>query len=97
MASFLAIFNLAIDIVFWIIILQAILSWLVAFEVLNLRQPFVYQIWSGLNQVTEPIYRPIRNILPNMGGIDLSPLVVLFGLYALQIVVNNNLAPLAYG
>jgi len=97
MASFLAIFNLAIDIVFWIIILQAILSWLVAFEVLNLGQPFVYQIWSGLNQVTEPIYRPIRNILPNMGGIDLSPLVVLFGLYALQIVVNNNLAPLAYG
>jgi len=97
MQSFLAIFNLALDLVFWIIIIQAILSWLVAFDVLNLRQPFVYQIWSGLGRMTEPLYRPIRRFLPDMGGIDLSPLVVLFGLYALQIVVNNNLAPIAYG
>mgnify|MGYP006272197735 FL=1 len=97
MQSFLAIFNLAINLVFWIIIIQAILSWLVAFDVLNLRQPFVYQIWSGLGRMTEPLYRPIRRFLPDMGGIDLSPLVVLFGLYALQIVVNNNLAPIAYG
>ena len=97
MQSFLAIFNLAVNLVFWIIIIQAILSWLVAFDVLNIRQPFVWQIWSGLNRMTEPMYRPIRSILPDMGGIDLSPLVVLFGLYALQIVVNNNLGPLAYG
>lgn len=97
MASFLTIFNLAVSILFYIIIIQAILSWLVAFEVLNLRQRLVYQIWNGLNQVTEPIYRPIRNIMPNMGGIDLTPIVVIFLLYALQIIVNNNLAPLAYG
>ena len=97
MQSFLAIFNLAINLVFWIIIIQAILSWLVAFDVLNIRQPFVWQLWSGLNRMTEPLYRPIRSVLPDMGGIDLSPLVVLFGLYALQIVVNNNLAPMAYG
>ena len=97
MQSFLAIFNLAVNLVFYIIIIQAILSWLVAFDVLNIRQPFVWQIWSGLNRMTEPMYRPIRSILPDMGGIDLSPLVVLFGLYALQVVVNNNLGPLAYG
>jgi YggT family protein len=97
MQSFLAIFNLAVSLVFYVIIIQAVLSWLVAFDVLNLRQPFVWQIWSGLNRMTEPLYRPIRNLLPDMGGIDLSPLVVLFGLYALQIVVNNNLGPLAYG
>ncbi|MEM1345474.1 MAG: YggT family protein [Pseudomonadota bacterium] len=97
MQSFLAIFNLALDIVFYIIIIQAILSWLVAFDVINLRQPMIYRIWSGLNRLTEPLYRPIRNLLPDMGGIDLSPLVVIFGLYALKIVVNNNLAPLAYG
>ena len=97
MQSFLAIFNLALDLVFWIIIIQAILSWLVAFDVVNLRQRFVYQVWGSLNRLTEPLYRPIRNILPDMGGIDLSPLVVLFGLYALRIVVNNNLAPSAYG
>jgi len=97
MASFLTIFNLAVSLVFYIVIIQAILSWLVAFEVLNLRQQFVYQIWSGLNQVTEPLYRPIRSVLPAMGGIDLSPLVLIFALYALQVVVNNNLAPMAYG
>jgi len=97
MQSFLAIFNLAVSLVFYVIIIQAVLSWLVAFDVLNLRQPFVWQIWSGLNRMTEPLYRPIRNLLPDMGGIDLSPLVVLFGLYALQIVVNNNLGPLAHG
>lgn len=97
MESILAIFNLAVDLLFWIIILQAILSWLVAFDVLNVRQPIVWQIWNGLNRITEPIYRPIRNILPDMGGLDLTPIVVIFGLYALQIIVNNNLAPLAYG
>ena len=97
MASFLTIFNLAVSLVFYIVIIQAILSWLVAFEVLNLRQQFVYQIWSGLNQVPEPLYRPIRSVLPAMGGIDLSPLVLIFALYALQVVVNNNLAPMAYG
>jgi len=97
MASFLQIFNLAVGILFWIIIIQAVLSWLVAFDVINLRQPFVWQIWSGLNRMTDPIYRPIRNFLPDMGGIDISPLIVIFLLYALQVVVNNNLGGLAYG
>ena len=97
MASFLAIFNLAIKLVFWIIILQAIMSWLVAFNVLNPYQPMVRNVWSGLNRMTDPLYRPIRNILPDMGGIDISPLVVIFALYALQIIVNNNLAPMTYG
>jgi len=97
MQSFLAIFNLAIDLLFYVIIIQAILSWLVAFDVLNIRQPFVWQIWSGLNRMTEPLYRPIRRFMPDMGGIDLSPLVLIFALFALRVVVNNNLAPLAYG
>ncbi len=96
MASFLIIFNTAISIVWWIIIVQVILSWLISFNVLNLHQPFIWQVWNGLNRLTEPLYRPIRRILPDMGGIDLSPLVVLFGLFALQVIVNNNLAPYAY-
>jgi YggT family protein len=97
MESFLAIFNLAVSLVFYIIIIQAILSWLVAFDVINLRQPFVWQLWSGLNRLTEPLYRPIRRFIPDMGGIDLTPMVVIFLLYALRIVVNNNLGPVAYG
>ena len=97
MQSFLIIFNFLVDIIFWIIIIQVILSWLINFDVLNLRQPLVWQIWNGLNRLLEPIYRPIRNVLPDLGGIDITPVIVLFLLFALQIVVNNNLAPMAYG
>ncbi len=97
MASFLTIFNFAVDIVFYIVIIQIVLSWLISFDVINLRQPFVWQVWQGLNAITAPVYRPIRRMLPDMGGLDLSPIVVMFGLIALQVIVNNNLAPLAYG
>lgn len=91
MSSFLMIFNMVVTFVWWIIIVQAVMSWLIAFNVLNIRQPFVYQVWSGLNRLTEPVYRPIRNILPQMGGLDITPVIVLLGLSALQVIVNNNL------
>jgi YggT family protein len=91
MASFLVIFNMIINLAWWIIIIQAVMSWLISFNVVNVRQPFVYQVWSSMNRLTEPVYRPIRNLLPNMGGIDLTPIIVLLGLAALQVVVNNNL------
>lgn len=68
-----------------------IMSWLVSFQVLNVRQPFVAQIWYGLNRLMEPLYAPIRRVLPNMGGIDLSPLVVLIGLFFLERLVGNSL------
>ena len=97
MASFLTLFDLAIYICWWIIIAQVILSWLINFDVINRRQPIVWQIWQGLNRITEPIYRPIRRFLPDLGGIDVTPIIVLLGLYALQVIVYNNLAPLARG
>ncbi len=97
MASFLTIFNFAVSIAWWIIIVQFIMSWLISFDVINTRNPVVSQIWYTLNRITAPVYRPIRRVLPDMGGLDFSPVIVLFGLFALQIVVNNNLAPLAYG
>jgi YggT family protein len=74
------------------ILAHFVMSWLVNFQVLNLRQPFVYQVWSGLNRLLEPLYAPIRRILPAMGGIDLSPIVVLIGIYALEIILTNNIA-----
>jgi YggT family protein len=61
----------------WIIIIQAILSWLVAFNVINTYNDFVRQVLFALNKITEPIYRPIRRILPDFGALDLSPLVAL--------------------
>ena len=97
MVSFLFLFNFAIKIAWWIIIVQFIMSWLINFDVINLRNPFVAQVWQSLNRITGPIYRPIRRMLPDMGGLDLSPMIVLFGLIALQVIVNNNLAPLASG
>lgn len=91
MTSLASILLFVISIAWWIIIIQAIMSWLISFNVLNIRQPFVYQVWSALNRVTEPVYRPIRNILPSMGGLDLSPIVALIALYALRVVIVNNL------
>ena len=91
MTSLATILLAILSFLWWIIIIQAILSWLVAFDVINSRQPFVDQIWRILNRLTEPLYRPIRNVLPNMGGIDLSPIVVLFAIMALQVIIRNNL------
>lgn len=79
-----------LDVLWFFVLAQVILSWLVNFEVLNLRQPLVYQIWSGLNRLLEPIYRPIRNILPPMGGLDLAPLLVFIGIVIVRMVLINN-------
>ena len=68
-----------------------IMSWLVSFQVLNIRQPFVAQVWYGLNRLLEPLYAPIRRVLPNMGGIDLSPIVVLIGIFFLQQLIGNSM------
>lgn len=69
----------------WLIILaQVIMSWLINFNVLNLRQPLVYKLWDLLNRILEPIYRPIRRILPAMQGIDLTPMVVIIAMIFLQ-------------
>jgi YggT family protein len=70
-----------IDLFVWIIILQVILSWLIAFNVVNTRNRFVYLVGDFLYRVTEPALRPIRRVLPNLGGIDLSPLVLILLLY----------------
>ncbi|QFT64836.1 YggT family protein [Roseivivax halotolerans] len=96
MQSLFQILMLLLDVVWFFIIAHVIMSWLINFQVLNLRQPIVAQIWDGLNRLLEPLYRPIRQILPNMGGLDLAPLVVLIGIYALRIILANN-AGLFYG
>lgn len=92
MYSLLQILLLILDIAFWIVMAHVILSWLINFQVLNLRQPLVAQIWDGLNRVLEPIYGRLRDVLPVMGGLDLAPLVVFFGIYALRITLINNAA-----
>ena len=70
---------LLLDVAWFIMIIHIVMSWLINFLVLNLYQPIVRQIWDGLNRLLEPIYTPIRRILPNTGGLDLAPLVALLG------------------
>ncbi|MSU88238.1 YggT family protein [Rhodobacteraceae bacterium 2CG4] len=90
MTSLGQILLLVLDIVWFLVLAQVIISWLVSFEVLNLRQPLVYQFWSGLNRLLEPIYRPIRSVLPQMSGLDITPLIVIVAIYALRIVIAQN-------
>ena len=84
MYSVLMLIDRIIDIYVWVIILSAVLSWLVAFDIVNMRNRFVYLVGDPLNRITEPVYRPIRRILPDMGGLDLSPLIVILGLWFLR-------------
>jgi len=90
MTSLLQILLLILDVVWFIMIAHIVMSWLINFQVLNTRQQLVAQIWYGLNRLLEPLYQPIRRVLPDMGGIDLAPLVALIGVYALRIILINN-------
>lgn len=71
-------FDLLLQVVWYVILAHVIMSWLINFQVLNLRQPLVYKLWALLNRALEPIYAPIRRILPATPGLDLTPLVVFF-------------------
>lgn len=91
MLSLFQILMLILDIAWFFIVAHVIISWLINFQVLNLNQQFVAQIWYGLNRILEPVYSKIRSFLPNMAGIDLAPLVALVGVYALRIIIANNI------
>ena len=84
MYSVLMLIDRIIDLYVWVIILSAVLSWLVAFDIVNMRNRFVYLVGDTLNRLTEPVYRPLRRFLPSMGGLDLSPLIVILGLWFLR-------------
>ncbi len=90
MTSILQILLMLIDLVWFIVLAHIIMSWLINFNVLNRNQPLVRTIWTGLNGLLEPVYGPIRRFLPDMGGLDLSPIVLIVALYALRIVIVNN-------
>jgi YggT family protein len=92
MTSIFQILLLILDIAQFIIIAHIIMSWLINFQVLNLRQPVIASVWQGLNGLLEPIYSQVRRFLPNIGGLDLAPLVVLIAVYALRIILMNNMA-----
>lgn len=92
MLAVIATLNFIINIIWFLVIASAIFSWLYAFNVINTRNEAINMIGRSLYQVTEPLYRPIRRILPTMGGLDLSPLVVLVILFFLQQLLNTTIA-----
>ena len=77
MCAVAQIIQILLNDIWWIIIIQAVLSWLVAFNVINLHNDFIRQVMYALDRMTQPLYRPIRRIMPDFGALDLSPLVVL--------------------
>jgi YggT family protein len=81
-----------LTLVWWVIIIQAVMSWLIAFNVINTHNDFVRQVWTTLDRLTEPLYRPIRRIMPDFGALDLSPIVVLVILGILNILLVNQIS-----
>ena len=77
----------------WLLIASAILSWLVAFNVVNSRNQFVAMVGDFLYRITEPVLRPIRNILPNLGGIDISPIILILIIFFIQSVITRYIYP----
>ena len=84
MNPFLWLVDTLISLYIWILIAAAVLSWLIAFNVVNTRNPIVHSIGDFLYRITEPALRPIRNILPNLGGLDISPVILIIGLLFLK-------------
>ena len=93
--SVLQVVDLLLRVVIYIIIAQAILSWLVAFNVINTQSDFVRSFLHALDRMTEPLYRPIRRILPDFGGLDFSPLVVLLIISAVRILLRGVILDIA--
>ncbi len=79
--------DLILSVIFTIMLIYIIMGWLINFQVLNVRQPFVYQVWTGLNRLLEPIFQPIRRILPDTHPLDLAPLVVFIAIIALRRII----------
>ncbi|KRE15909.1 hypothetical protein ASE63_15685 [Bosea sp. Root381] len=96
MRAVLDVVMLVLNIYTWLLIVSAVLSWLIAFNVVNTRNQFVATIWDMLYRITEPLLRPIRNMLPNLGGIDISPIILLLGIFFIERVIQLYLYPAVF-
>jgi YggT family protein len=86
--------DLALNLYWWVIIVMAVMSWLLAFDVINMRNDLVRSIWNASNALTEPVLRPIRRILPPIAGMDISPIVLLLILSFIQMELAEVAAAL---
>ncbi len=93
MRSILTIILIVLDIYIWLLIASAILSWLIAFNVINARNQFVHMVGDFLWKITEPVLRPIRSIMPNLGGIDVSPVILILLIILLKDIIVRYVFP----
>jgi YggT family protein len=93
MRALLEVILIALEIYVWLLIASAVLSWLIAFNVVNTRNQFVAMVWDFLYRITEPALRPIRSILPNLGGIDISPVILILIIFFIQRLIGLYLLP----
>jgi len=88
-SALLATLSMVLTLVWWVFLIMIIMSWLINFNVINTRNQFVAGLWRVLNAITEPILRPIRRLIPPMGGFDLSPIIVFIAIFFLQQLIAN--------
>ncbi len=97
MQALLEVILIVLELYTWAIVAVAVLSWLVAFGVVNIYNSVVRSIWNGLNAVVEPPLRPIRRYVPSLGGMDISPIILLLIIYFIQRVIRYNIYPHVIG
>ena len=96
MRALLEVIQIALNLYVYALIISAVMSWLIAFNVLNVRNDFVRGIMNFLYQITEPVLRPIRQRLPAMGGLDISPIILILIIYFIQRVIDLYVYPNVY-
>jgi YggT family protein len=96
MRALFLVIDLALELYIWIVIAMAIFSWLVAFNVVNTRNPAVATIGDFLYRITDPVLRPIRNMMPNLGGIDISPVILFLIIVFIRYVIALYILPYVY-
>jgi YggT family protein len=87
---------MVLDIYRWVVIAMIIASWLIAFNIVNTRNEFVNQVWRILNQLTEPVLRPIRRVMPKFSGLDLSPIVLFIIIFFIQQLIVRYIMPYVF-
>ena len=93
MNAFFWLIDTVIDLYIMVVLAQVVLSWLVAFNVVNTRNRFVYMIGDFLHRATDPVLKRIRRVLPNLGGLDISPIVLILGLFFIRRLLIFDVAP----
>jgi YggT family protein len=93
MRAVLDIILILLQLYWWVLLIMIIMSWLISFNVINTRNQFVEAVWRVVNQLTDPVLRPLRRILPNFSGLDLSPLVAFLVIFFLQSIIGYYIYP----